>query len=85
MMTYWSVRCGEEDSSPIVRGDGVKGTDIGSNGSCSPGTSDDDREGEVVIIVRSTKPNKGRPGELFEGVGGEIGPLESVGVVHDGV
>jgi hypothetical protein len=39
----------------------------------------------VVIIVRSTKPDKGRSGALFEGVGGEIRPLESVGVVHDGV
>ena len=85
MMSARSVRCGEEGSSPIVRGDGVKGTGIGSNGSCSPGTSDGDREDEVVIIVRSTKSDKGRSGALFEGVGGEIGPLESAGMVHDGV
>jgi hypothetical protein len=39
----------------------------------------------VVIIVRSTKPEESRSGALFEGVGGEIRPLESAGVVHDGV
>ena len=85
MMPARSIRGGEEGSSPVVRDDGVKGTGIGPKGSCSPGTSDGDREGEVVIIVRSTKPDKGRSGALFEGVGGEIGPLESAGVVHDGV
>jgi hypothetical protein len=80
-----SSRGGEEGSSPVVRSDDVKGTGIGPNRTCSPGTSDCDREGEVVIIVGSTKPDKGRSGSLFEGVGGEIRPLESAGVVHDGV
>ncbi len=84
-MSARSVRCGEEGSSPIVRDEGEKGTVIGSNGSCGPGTSDGDREDEVVIIVRTVKSNKDRPGALLEGVGGKIGPLESAGVVHDGV
>jgi hypothetical protein len=80
-----SGRGGEEGSSPVGRSDDVKGTGIGPNRSCSPGPSDGDREGEMVIIVRSTKSDKGRSGALFEGVGGEIRPLESAGVVHDGV
>lgn len=85
MMPARSSRGGEEGSSPVVRSDDVKGTGIGPNRSCSPGTSDGGREGEVVIIVRSTKPEESRSGALFEGVGGEIRPLESAGVVHDGV
>ena len=85
MVSARSGRGGEEGSSPVGRSDDVKGTGIGPNRPCSPGTSDGDREGEVVIIVRSTKPGKGRSGALFEGVGGEIRPLESAGVVHDGV
>ena len=39
----------------------------------------------MVIIVRSAESDKGSPGALFEGVGGEIGALKSTGVVHDGV
>ena len=85
MVSARSGRGGEEGGPPVVRSDDVKGTGISPNRSCSPGTSDGGREGEVVIIVRSTKPDKGRSGALFEGVGGEIRPLESVGVVHDGV
>jgi hypothetical protein len=59
--------------------------DVGPNDSCSPITSHGDGEDEVVIIVRSTKTNKVSLGVLFDGVGGVIGTLKSVGVVHDGV
>ena len=79
------IRGGEKVSSPVVGGDGVKGPGIGPNGPCSPSTGDGGREDEVVIIVRSAKSDKGSPGALFEGVGGEIGALKSTGVVHDGV
>ena len=80
-----SIRDGEKVSSPVVGGDGVKGADIGPNGSCSPSTSDGGGQDEVVIIVRSAKSDKDSPGALLEGVGGEIGILKSAGVVHDGV
>ena len=76
---------GEDVGPPVGRGVGIEGTGIGSNGSGRPSEGHGGGEDEVIVILRVSQTEEGRPGALFKGGGVGTGVMKATGLVHDRV